>query len=62
MLVGSQLRRVAIVGGIRIPFARAMGAYAECSNQDMLVARFARWWIVTRSRANGWAMSPREPC
>ena len=38
MLVGSQVRRVGIVGGIRIPFARSMGAYAECSNQDMLVA------------------------
>ena len=38
MLVGSQVRRVAIVGGVRIPFARSMGAYAECSNQDMLVA------------------------
>jgi len=37
MLVGSQLRHVAIVGGVRIPFARSMGAYAECSNQDMLV-------------------------
>ena len=38
MLVGSQVRRVAVVGGVRIPFARSMGAYAECSNQDMLVA------------------------
>lgn len=38
MLVGSSLRRVAIVGGTRIPFARAMGAYAEVSNQDMLTA------------------------
>jgi acetyl-CoA C-acetyltransferase len=38
MLVGPQVRRVAIVGGVRIPFARAMGAYAECSNQDMLTA------------------------
>jgi len=38
MLVGSQVRRVAIVGGVRIPFARSMGVYAECSNQDMLVA------------------------
>jgi acetyl-CoA C-acetyltransferase len=36
MLVGTSVRRVAIVGGIRIPFARAMGAYAEASNQDML--------------------------
>jgi acetyl-CoA C-acetyltransferase len=28
--------RVAILGGIRIPFARANGAYNEASNQDML--------------------------
>ncbi len=28
-------RRVAILGGNRIPFARADGAYAEASNQDM---------------------------
>jgi acetyl-CoA C-acetyltransferase len=38
MLVGSNPRRVAIVGGIRIPFARANGAYAECSNPEMLKA------------------------
>ena len=38
MLVGSSVRPVAIVGGVRIPFARSMGAYAECSNQDMLTA------------------------
>ena len=31
-------RRVAILGGARIPFARASSAYAEASNQDMLVA------------------------
>ena len=36
MLVGSTVRRVAIIGGVRIPFARSMGAYAEASNQDML--------------------------
>ena len=36
MLVGSAVRRVAIVGGLRIPFARSMGAYAEASNQEML--------------------------
>lgn len=36
MLVGSTIRRVAIVGGTRIPFARSMGAYAEASNQEML--------------------------
>lgn len=38
MLVGSSVRRVAIVGGIRIPFARSMGVYAGASNQQMLTA------------------------
>jgi acetyl-CoA C-acetyltransferase len=38
MLVGSTVRRVAIIGGTRIPFARAMGAYAQYSNQDLLTA------------------------
>ena len=38
MLVGQATRRVAIVGGARIPFARSMGVYAESSNQDMLTA------------------------
>ncbi len=32
------LRRVAIIGGNRIPFARANGPYARASNQDMLTA------------------------
>jgi acetyl-CoA C-acetyltransferase len=40
MLVGSQVRRVAIVGGARIPFARGMGAYFEVGNQEMLTAAF----------------------
>src|SRR2546423_611957 len=31
-------RRVAILGGARIPFARAGTAYGEASNQDMLTA------------------------
>ena len=31
-------RRVAVVGGNRIPFARSDGAYAHASNQDMLTA------------------------
>src|SRR6187455_2085122 len=35
------LRRVAILGGTRIPFARANGAYNEASNQDMLTAAMA---------------------
>jgi acetyl-CoA C-acetyltransferase len=38
MLVGSAPRRVAIVGGNRIPFARSHGAYAGQSNQDLLTA------------------------
>ena len=38
MLVGKTARRVAIVGGVRIPFARGNGAYAQVGNQDMLVA------------------------
>src|SRR5579884_3566900 len=29
-------RRVAVVGGVRIPFARQFGPYAQASNQDML--------------------------
>ena len=40
MLVGSAVRRVAIIGGVRIPFARAHGAYAKASNEDMLTAAF----------------------
>src|SRR5579884_3658843 len=31
-------RRVAVLGGIRIPFARQNGPYAQASNQDMLTA------------------------
>jgi acetyl-CoA C-acetyltransferase len=38
MLVGAQARRVAIVGGMRIPFARGNGAYAQVGNQEMLTA------------------------
>lgn len=38
MLVGSQVRRVAIIGGSRIPFARSHGAYARVGNQEMLTA------------------------
>lgn len=34
----NSLRRVAIIGGNRIPFARANGPYAHASNQDMLTA------------------------
>jgi acetyl-CoA C-acetyltransferase len=36
--MNSETRRVAIVGGNRIPFARSDSAYAHASNQDMLTA------------------------
>lgn len=32
------MRRVAVIGGNRIPFARSDGAYANASNQDMFTA------------------------
>ncbi len=51
MLVGSAVRRVAIIGGVRIPFARAHGAYAEATNEDMLTAVFRA--VVERFRLNG---------
>src|ERR1700684_4153832 len=38
MLVGTNPRRVAIVGGVRIPFVRGNGAYARVGNQEMLTA------------------------
>jgi acetyl-CoA C-acetyltransferase len=51
MLVGSALRRVAIVGGVRIPFARSYSAYATVSNQEMLTAAFRG--VVERFRLQG---------
>jgi len=36
--MNEKTRRVAVVGGNRIPFARSDGAYAHASNQDMLTA------------------------
>jgi acetyl-CoA C-acetyltransferase len=38
MLVGANPRRVAIIGGVRIPFARGNGSYAQVGNQEMLTA------------------------
>ena len=35
---GPSVRRVAVVGGNRIPFARSNSVYAHASNQDMLTA------------------------
>lgn len=37
---GPQVRKVAIVGGARIPFCRSNTKYAQRSNQDMLTATF----------------------
>jgi acetyl-CoA C-acetyltransferase len=36
--MNSETRKVAVVGGNRIPFARSDSAYAHASNQDMLTA------------------------
>jgi acetyl-CoA C-acetyltransferase len=36
--MNAEVRRVAVLGGTRIPFARQNGPYARASNQDMLTA------------------------
>lgn len=51
MLVGSNVRRVALIGGARIPFARAHGAYAHVGNQQMLTA--AMQGVVSRFKLDG---------
>jgi acetyl-CoA C-acetyltransferase len=51
MLVGQAARRVAIVGGVRIPFARSYTVYATASNQDMLTAAFRA--VVERYKLQG---------
>ena len=51
MLVGSAVRRVAIIGGVRIPFARAYTAYAKSTNQDMLTATLRA--VVDRFKLQG---------
>ncbi len=38
MLHDSQARRVAVVGGMRIPFCRSHSIYRDCSNQDLMAA------------------------
>ena len=47
-------RKVAIVGGSRIPFARSNGAYATKSNQDMLTA--ALKGVVDKFQLHGEAL------
>ncbi len=51
MLIGPTVHRVAIVGGLRIPFARAMGAYAQYTNQDLLTAALKA--VVDRYQLQG---------
>ena len=41
MLNDGQSRRVAVVGGSRIPFCRSHSVYRNCSNQDMMAAALA---------------------
>ncbi len=45
------VRRVAIVGGNRIPFARSNTAYATASNQDMLT--FTLQGLIDRYNLHG---------
>jgi len=51
MLISSAARRVAIVGGTRIPFARSYGAYARQGNQELLVATLRA--LVDQHRLQG---------
>jgi acetyl-CoA C-acetyltransferase len=51
MLVGQKPRSVAVVGGVRIPFARSHTAYANVGNQDMLTATFRT--LVERTKLQG---------
>lgn len=50
-MVASSVRKVAILGGTRIPFARQNTAYAELSNQDMLTATLSA--LVKKCRLEG---------
>ncbi len=51
MLHDGTSRRAAIIGGSRIPFSRAHGAYAGCSNQDMMTASLSA--LVERFELKG---------
>ena len=51
MLVGSSVRRVAVVGGLRLPFARAYGPYAGVGNPEMLTETFRA--LVERFKLQG---------
>ncbi|HEY2416995.1 MAG TPA: acetyl-CoA C-acetyltransferase [Steroidobacteraceae bacterium] len=51
MLIGSNTQRVAILGGVRTPFARSHTAYAGTDNQELLTA--ALRGVVDRFRLQG---------
>jgi acetyl-CoA C-acetyltransferase len=51
MLIGSNTQRVAILGGVRTPFARSHTAYAGTDNQELLTA--ALRGVVERFRLQG---------
>ncbi|MBM4230617.1 MAG: acetyl-CoA C-acyltransferase, partial [Gammaproteobacteria bacterium] len=51
MLVGAAARRVAVIGGARIPFARSHGAYAQIGNLQMLTAALQA--VVAKYGLNG---------
>jgi acetyl-CoA C-acetyltransferase len=51
MLVGNSVRRVAVLGGSRIPFARGSTAYVNVGNQDMLTT--ALRGVVERFKLQG---------
>ncbi len=60
--MNSNGRRVAVLGGIRIPFARQNGPYARASNQDMLTATLDALVEQVQPRGRGrWTRSPPAP-
>jgi len=54
MLHDGESRRVAVVGGSRIPFCRSHTAYKNCTNQDLMVAALSG--IVIRFDLRGQVM------
>ena len=51
MLIGTTTRRVAILGGVRIPFARGYTAYLDADNQELLTAALAA--LIERFKLRG---------
>jgi acetyl-CoA C-acetyltransferase len=51
MLIGNTIQRVAILGGVRTPFARSHTAYAGTDNQELLTAALRA--LVERYRLQG---------